>query len=235
MVRITGIIALIACIQTIVFAVQASRLKETIEKMDEIARGQTEDMKAYIEQAVRSANAMEAVAEDMAISARAATDSVAALKERTAQQMRAYITVVIGTGVFQEREKGIKFEGKPSMVNSGHTPAYKVSYVIRAAILPISLPENFDFPPLPRTKMGGSFVGQQQTAYMSGVVDDFIPNEDVEGVKNMSAGRMLYVWGTVTYEDIFGQEHKTEFCQSLFWTPDNQVFGYYTPGRNNAD
>lgn len=67
-----------------------------------------------------------------------------------------------------------------------------------------------------------------------GVVDDPAPDQDVEGIKAHASGKALYAWGIVTYEDIFGTSHKTEFCQSYVWFPDGKIFGFFTPGRNRA-
>ncbi|MGB8477830.1 MAG: hypothetical protein WCE63_03180 [Acidobacteriaceae bacterium] len=69
---------------------------------------------------------------------------------------------------------------------------------------------------------------------MSGVVDRFFHDDEVEGIKAASKGRSLYVWGIVTYKDVFGDAYYTRFCQQLYWRPDGKIYGYYTPGRNNA-
>ena len=214
---------------------QAQRLRETIEKMDEIARSQTADMKASIAQATRSAAAMEKVAADMAISSRAAAESVTTLKERTAQQMRAYLTVVIGSGCYQERDKNLKFAGHPTLINAGHTPARKVGYRASADILPIDLPEDFTFP-LPAKTIGASVIGPQQSNVMLAVVERFVPDQDVELIKSGKGGTALCVWGVVTYEDFFGEPHQTKFCQMLTWLPDEKqtIFGFYNARHNDA-
>src|SRR5262249_20928665 len=50
----------------------------------------------------------------------------------TRAQLRAYLSVVIGTAVYQERDKNLRFEAKPTIVNTGQTPAYNVRYRIKA-------------------------------------------------------------------------------------------------------
>jgi len=45
----------------------------------------------------------------------------------------------------------------------------------------------------------------------------------------------MYVWGFITYEDVFGESHTTKFCHRLTWLPAGNVYGYYIPGRNDAD
>lgn len=235
MVKLTFAIGLITLVQLFVFGLQARRLRQTILKMEEIANSQGEDMKASIAQAVRSAAAMERVAADMAISSKAATESVATLKERTAQQMRAYLTVIIGTGVYQERNKNVKFSGNPTLINTGHTPARNVGYRASAAILPIDLPETFTFP-LPTKAIGASVIGPQQSNVIGAVVESFVPDQDVKVIKSGIGHTALYVWGVVTYEDVFGEPHQTEFCQMLTWLGDEKqtVFGFYTPRHNDV-
>ena len=179
---------------------------------------------------------MERVAKHIEVSAQAATDSVAALKDRTAKQMRAYVAVIIGNGVYQERREGmgdLKFQAKPEIKNTGHTPAKNLRIQIKAAILPVPLPNDFGFPLSPRTE-GAAMLGAQQTAMLSAVVDEFVPDEEVAAIKE-GAARALYVWGLITYDDIFGESHSTKFCQWLTWLPNRTVFGYYIPGYNDGD
>lgn len=235
MVKLTGIIMLIAALQTFVFGLQARRLRQTVEKMDEIARSQTEDMKASIAQATRSAAAMEKVAADIAVSSKAATESVETLKQRTAQQMRAYITVVIGNAVYQNRANGLRFQVMPVVLNAGATPAYKLSYSMRADILPHTLPQDYQLPPLPQP-VGESILGpHQQIILVEGsIVDGFVPDQDVDAIMHLTGERALFAWGVIIYEDIFGQQHQTEFCHRMQWIPSG-VFGIYTPGRNRAN
>src|SRR5260221_484977 len=115
---------------------------------------QSKSMEKSVEEAKRAAAAMETIAQEIAVSSKAATASVSAI----GQQMRAYICVVIGSAVYQERAKNLKFQAVPSVVNAGLTPAHKVSFRADAAILPIPLPENFTFP-LPDIAQGTSVFG----------------------------------------------------------------------------
>lgn len=109
------------------------------------AADQSRDMLASVAEASKSAAAMEEVAKHIAISAKAAQDSVTTVKERTAAQMRAYLAVVVGNAIYQERDREIRFEGKPLIVNAGFTPAYQVRYRAKSAMLPIPLSASFDF------------------------------------------------------------------------------------------
>jgi hypothetical protein len=188
-----------------------------------------------VSEAGRTARAMENVAEQIAVSARAAVDSVDALRERTAQQMRAYVTVNIGSATYQERAKGFRFEGKPLLINTGHTPARNVSFMANAAILEAPLPDDFGFPITTEIRSTAT-VGAGQNAVLSAIVDGFVDDTEVEDIKVGKARRVLFVWGIVTYDDIFGENHYTKFCQTLLWQPDGKaVFGFYYPKHNEAN
>ena len=167
--------------------------------------------------------------------AEAAEASVETGKDTAKRQLRAYLNVVVGIGVYQERDKNLKFEGKPLLLNAGQTPAHKVRFRVKAAILPAPLPKETI---LQGTKTGKDtdegFLGAQQNATISGLVEDFCDDSEVEGIKTATGGKGLYVWGTVTYEDIFGDAHYTRFCQQLLWLPDGKVYGFYVPGKNKA-
>jgi hypothetical protein len=81
MVRLTGLIAAIYAGQLIVFGRQATRLRETIKKMDEIAQGQTKDMQASIREANRAAAAMEGIAVSMALDVAAVQKQAAHMED----------------------------------------------------------------------------------------------------------------------------------------------------------
>jgi hypothetical protein len=228
LVTATWVLGAIGILQLLVFSYQAYQLRVTVNAAAE----QSESMERSITEANRLASAMENVAKDIAISATAATESVVAVRERTAQQMRAYLCVIVGAGIYQDRAKNLKFQATPLVVNAGHTPAHKVAFRASAAILPLPLPDDFAFP-LPVAAIGGSVVGPQQSITLSPMVEDFCDDADVEKIKH-AEGKALYAWGIVTYEDVFGEPHQTKFCQILTWLPDGKVWGYYTDHHNDA-
>ncbi len=262
LVIVTGILAGIGFLQLIVFGLQARRLRQTVEAaseqseamersiaeanrsasaMEEVARHigtsaqtaleQSKSMEKSVEEAKRAAAAMETIAQEIAVSSKAATASVSAI----GQQMRAYICVVIGSAVYQERAKNLKFQAVPSVVNAGLTPAHKVSFRADAAILPIPLPENFTFP-LPDIAQGTSVIGPRQNITVSPMVKDFVDDAEVEGIKSgQQGGKGLYAWGIFTYEDIFGKPQYTKFCHLYTWLADGKTtWGYYDNRHNDA-
>jgi hypothetical protein len=67
-----------------------------------------------------------------------------ASEEASKRELRAYLTVVIGQATYQERrseEKGgdLMFDARPLLINTGQTPARKIIFKVRAAIMPMPM------------------------------------------------------------------------------------------------
>ncbi len=225
-VRLTGILALVAFLQLLVFGYQAKKLRETVES----AKDQSSAMDRHISEAARSANAMEGVAKSLESTAKVSSETLQGFRK----QMRAYLTVVVGGGIPQNRESNLKFDARPLLVNAGPTPARNVRHRTKAAILPIPLPEDFDDTIGVEREEGGNMMGAHQNAQIMGVVEDYVPDDQIADIK-IAKGVGVYAWGIVTYEDVFGESHTTKFCQQLMYLPEDKVFGYYIAGRNDAD
>jgi hypothetical protein len=133
------------------------------------ATAQSIDTKNSIAEAARAATAMENVARGIAESARAAQESVATLRERTATQMRPYLTVLIGNGVYQEREKDLRFEVRPILVNSGHTPAHNVTYRASAGVFNSPLPDTVVLADPDDTLKSAFVLGPQQNIILNAI------------------------------------------------------------------
>ena len=215
----------ISATASLIIAVFTCTLWWATTGMLQASADQSAAMERSISEAARAASAMEAVAGHFA-------DNVAAVKELSYQQMRAYVSVAVHGGIYQERDKNLKFEAKPAMLNTGHTPAHRVGYKARAEILPIPLRSDLAFP-LPDKINGAASLGPQQPFLMSAIVDEFCEDADVGAIKS-GTGRALCVWGVITYKDVFGNEHYTEFFQILTWLPDGKIFGYYPAEHNES-
>jgi hypothetical protein len=215
---IVGVIGAVGGV--IVLTIQTYFLKKTVESAGE----QSVAMERHIEEAARSATAMENISN--------------AIQSGNRLAMRAYVTTVIGSAIFQERREGegdLKFEGKVQLLNTGNTPARKVRIRKQAAIVPIP-PEHFAFP-LPEESADSPYasIGAHQSYVISSVVPDFAPDAEVPSIKEGS-NRALCIWGLITYEDIFGETHNTRFAHLLTWLADGKtVYGFYVPGHNEAD
>jgi len=166
-------------------------------------------------------------------------ETVSAADDVAKRELRAYLAVVIGSAIYQERRadsKGgdLKFECRPLLVNTGKTPARKITFKARAAVMGVPLPKGINLPDAPDEDEGGSILGPQQNANMFAIVDGFCADKEVESIKHGVGDKGLYVWGRVTYEDAFGEEHFTQFCQRIYWDLKDNVRGHYIPGRNDA-
>jgi len=217
---ISGILAVIAFGQLIVYSYQALQLRRTVDS----AGVQSKAMERHIEEAARSAAAMETIANTIETGNKAI--------------MRAYLSVTIGTALFQDRrgpgQTDLKFEGRASLLNTGNTPARNVRIRTAAEILPIPIPSNFQFPlPDEGEVRDAGVVSPHQTYIIGAMVKDFVPDSEVAVIKEGSR-KALCLWGLITYEDIFGAEHQTKFGQWLTWYPNGTVFGYYIAGQNDA-
>lgn len=110
------------------------------------------------------------------------------------------------------------------MQNSGNTPARSVRHYInsnlsRANTTWEELPENFSFPdnrssigPFANstTNAGFHIIAPQQKLDFTQL---WIPNEVLKNVTNGKAH--VYFWGWITYDDVFGCGHKTEFAMQV--------------------
>jgi hypothetical protein len=226
-------LAALAAIKTLrAIEAQVTEMRNTGKQTDKLITeniAQSASLERSVRETARSASAMEEVARSLRTTAELSSETVRGLK----QQMRAYVSAVVGGAVFQDRANNLKFQGSPAIVNSGLTPAHKVRHKAKAAILPVPLPDDFNFP-LPESDSGENMIGPRQQTVISPIVDDFIDDADVPNVK-AGLGHALYVWGTIEYEDVFGQAQSTRFCQILTWLQDGKtVWGYFVPGHNDG-
>lgn len=221
----------VAALSGLLVALFTGTLWWATKRLQDASVQQGDDMQRSIAEAARAALAMENVANHFA-------DNVATFRD----QMRAYVGVNIGGGVYQERARDLKFAGRPAMLNYGATPAYKVRYRIRADILPVPLRDDFDFP-LPEEWQGGAPLQPHQSFDMNGVANDFVDDSDVLDIKRARNGRGLCVWGVITYEDVSGKSHYTKFSQIITWfswhdqytgREEERVYGFFTPQHNEA-
>jgi hypothetical protein len=189
---------------------------------------QSASLAESVRETARFATAMEAVASSLKETAQASAETLRGLR----QQMRAYLSVGVGGAVYQDRTKQLRFEAKSVLTNSGLTPAHKVKHRTSARIMPIPIAPDFTYP-LPAGDSGENLVGPRQTAVLSVIVDDFVPDADVDDIK-VGKGKALVVWGIVEYDDVFGDQQDTRFCQILTWLQDGTVWGYFAPGHNDG-
>lgn len=217
------------------------KLWKATHGMQEAAATQADAMERSITEAANSAKATGIVAEAMSNNTKLLGTTVETNKRIadrqvlvSEMQLRAYVSVIIGTATYQDRGKNLRFEGKPVLVNSGQTPAREVTYAAKAAILAVPLPEDFVLTLSTPPKTGRGMIPAHQDRTLSAVVDDYIPDDDVPKVMR-AVEWGLYVWGVVTYEDAFQEKRRTEFCHLLTFRPNNAGDGHIVDGQYIAD
>lgn len=168
----------------------------------ESAREQSERMQASVREAVRSADAMEA--------------SVKQARTATAVQGRAYLSVVANTALYQERKKNLRFEIKPLLINSGKTPAHKITYSATTGVLPTPLPPDYPLPTPTKRSTHAAVLGPGQNFVLNSFMEEFVPDARVDSIKS-GLTEAVFIWGTVNYDDVFGEPHFTRFCHSVSW------------------
>ncbi len=202
--------------------------KTLSDRAESGAERQSKETQAAIREAARAADETGAIA--------VATRNNAALMQSIMhKQMRAYIAVDIGRAIYQDER--LKFEADPILVNTGFTPAKNVSFKIVADILSADLPDKFKFETYGDKKTHDATLSPRQTFVIHGVVKNRVSDAEVEGILK-GIEKRLYVWGTVTYEDVFGGSWETNFCHNFvfFRTADGgmKVDGFYHRSHNNA-
>lgn len=115
----------------------------------------------------------------------------------------------------------------PLLTNTGHTPAQHLKWRIQADVLPLPLQRNFKFP-LPAHNEGSALLPPQQSFEIGAVVGAYVSDADVPVIKR-GDGWALFVWGYLTYEDIFGHQHRTTFAQQYAWVPGSTNQNWEVP------
>jgi len=182
-------------------------------------------MAESISEAARAAAAQEGIAN--------ATRENAGLMQGVMQkQMRAYLVVEVGGGLYQDATK--RFEVRPNLVNSGFTPALNMTYWALASILPFPLPKDHVLPVNHENIPNSMDMGPRQSLVLNAAVDTRVPDAEVDDIKH-GITRRVYIWGSIRYSDIFGGVHTTDFCQSIHWIgPEGseQIYGNYQYNKN---
>lgn len=185
----------------------------------------TANVRASIAEAVRSATAMEGVAQSMAINAESVKTSVAISREiadtqklATELQSRAYLSTGFNTATFQDGNH--VFDAEVILQNRGNTPAYDVAFRAAAQIVPVPIPEDFVFP-LPDDTVGASvsFMAPGTAKTIRRWVSGRVPEDEVEGIKRGTGQRGLAMWGIVNYRDAFKKLRHIKFAFTVVWIP----------------
>jgi hypothetical protein len=230
LIRIGQLQSAIFILQLFVFGFQAWMLRKTVKA----AGDQSIEMRRSVDEAKRAANAMEKFAESATVASKAATESVATTRDTMTRLLRAYVCVNFGEAVFQNTLTKYRFEARVLLINAGQTPAYKVAFKVRADILPFPLSQDFDFAVLDNPASSESTLGgHAPPVTLTGVVDRLCSDQEIIEIRSRS--KCLYLFGTVTYEDVYGVKRYANFCFNVIWQNDGKSMGLLTKRHNDSD
>jgi hypothetical protein len=135
-------------------------------------------------------------------------------------------------------EAGKPFMAAVRIVNTGKTPALKITSFIRIAAAPANQSPDVDaiaklptWGPDETTSVptGAFFPGQVQTLLI-GHVDSPIPTDTLNGI--ISGTLTVYIIGEIHYRDVFNSQHMTTFF--MVYNPEAKAFAF-CPTHNDAD
>jgi hypothetical protein len=126
----------------------------------------------------------------------------------------------------------------PQWENSGSTPTTNARSYVNWKTFVGDPPPNYSWPDLdangnPLTTPASPqlfFVAPKGTKYAHTLI---IPNHTMDAVRDKT--ERLFVWGWINYEDEFGQDHRTEFCNEVIVTSISVQQGQVTVAASFAD
>lgn len=158
--------------------------------------------------------------------------------EKTAErQLRAYVMAKAGTILHEKRPRGWWLEWHPEFSNVGQTPAYNVRSATMADIRPDPLPPGTDLiSELTVTGTGSqTTMGTGQSIWPVCHPNRYLSDSELKTLKSRYSGSAFYVWGLITYRDIFKNEHRTVFCNVADWDTAGNPISRCAPQHNEAD
>ncbi|MGN6383746.1 MAG: hypothetical protein ACTHMK_14175 [Dyella sp.] len=204
--------AVIETISTLAVAIFTFTLWTATRKLGELALDQGEAMERSISEA---AKATQATAQIAAV----AKENATLMQSLMHKQMRAYVSVDAGQATFQDG--ALRFAAIPVITNTGFTPARKLSFHAMAAVLDTNLRDDHRFEEFGSKNVADATLSPRQSYTFNSVIRERFPDNEVRSIMSGEA-RRLYVWGTITYEDVFGGSWETRFCFNYIFYRDGE-------------
>jgi hypothetical protein len=146
------------------------------------------------------------------------------LEDTAQRQLRAYIIAKVDD-VDVEQINGSEGEAmvsvKIAIKNTGQTPAHDLRIVSKAELLrhPVKMP-NFTLISGPDPSVSVLGAGEPIASECNTLFDG---NAMMCAEESELSKKRIYIWGTVTYRDVFGGDHWTNFCSSLIFRESEYV------------
>jgi hypothetical protein len=144
----------------------------------------------------------------------AARDSITQSEEQARLELRAYVGVESGVGGWDDTAADLdrpqSLQQHVVVKNYGATPAHQVRMIARLVIQPYPLPDTFNFNvPLP-VEHSVSTLSPTEPAIVIASTD--VTPRQLAALSAEHSESRIYVFGRVTYMDIFGDGRQTNFC-----------------------
>jgi hypothetical protein len=221
---------LVFALQFVAFAYQSKSLNQTVTAAGE----QSKDMKRYVDEASRSATAMEGMSAAMQANVREVTDAFAMQKVVFRNQLRAYVSVSFRTCLSQDQNRGLKYELQSDITNNGNTPAVGANTASALRVLPVPLPNDLDLTVPMIDLESAANLAPHKGFFIRTYLPTFLSDDEIREIKN-GTNKALYVYGTTKYKDIFGEPHYTNFCWGIAWNVDGNPVAINVGRHNDAN
>ncbi|MHB1992914.1 hypothetical protein [Metallibacterium scheffleri] len=177
---------------------------------------QSARMQESISEATRSTAAMQSIAT-------ATKENALLMQGVMCKQMRAYLAFDTAVCVPQDDNTQWRFEVRFFIKNFGHTIANAVNVASVLQIMEYPLPDSFDLNLHVEEKKDAATITPGQAFYFRSFLGRMLSKQEILEIKKTNT-RMMYLYGTIRYEDIFGDVHHTNFCKFCSWdVKDNFV------------
>jgi hypothetical protein len=155
------------------------------------------------------------------------------------RQLRAYITMMSEVADpyrpnqpgwnRTDGEHGFVYELWPKFRNDGQTPAYDVRGVGRVAVFPVPPPDDCDLSLPEELPVLTGVLGAGQPRSMQ-LVSPELNGEEIVAIGS-DQGKRLFIFGLITYRDIFGNSHQIRFFDGIQFASGGVIV--YATGRHN--
>ncbi len=154
---------------------------------------------------------------------------------RTGQrQLRAYIVAGASDVNMHGPENALSVSLGIAVKNTGQTPAHDLSIVSKTDLLehPIKMP--FDFTLRTGPDPSRAVLGAGQVTESNSPADRPFNGDEMMRARDPEGGFRIYIWGSVTYRDVFGRTHHTNFCSSLIFEDGGAAVAHASEHHNDA-
>lgn len=158
------------------------------------------------------------------------------------RELRAYVYAAPGPVFHIDGEAPL--QGYVVIGNSGQTFAQKVIRKVGMRVLGATVPEKVEDLGRMDREEGVMVISPREKHAVIRNRDRLTPEEVAKIWRSDQGAKRIYVFGTITYEDIYGKRHHTDFCHMYFgkehWLYDSgpgyhKTQGKYCDKHNSAD